>query len=163
MIFTSKHKLIIAIAGVFAVIALAFALILFREPMIPDEVKVLDMTPYEHAIHSMSENGLFPTDIIEFADKLNEHLPEAYTVAAQTTYIDGNLLDDNDYPIMIVPVANNMVEIISIGKDGKLNTSDDNKSLVFTSIVDSTAIIKTIPYFDCSHTFSSKIIFSFSI
>ena len=158
MIFTSKHKLIIAVAGVFAVIALAFALILFREPMIPDEVKVLDMTPYEHAIHSMSENGLFPTDIIEFADKLNEHLPEAYTVAAQTTYIDGNLLDDNDYPIMIVPVANNMVEIISIGKDGKLNTSDDNKSLVFTSIVDSTAIIKTIPYFDCSHTFSSKII-----
>lgn len=156
MIFTLKHKLIIAFAGVFALVALAFALLLLKEPMVPDEVKVLDMSPYEHAIHAMTNDGLFPTDINEFVDKLNEKLPEAYNVTSQTTYIDGNLLDDYDNPIVIVPVANNMVEVVSLGKDARINTNDDKKSIIFTSIVDTVASIKTKTYVECSHTFVPK-------
>lgn len=151
--FTTKNKIIIGALSGLALLMLILGIVFMVNDN--DKVEELHYEVIEEAIHKIGENGRFPTDIEEMHVELNHNLADGTTADIHDNVLMVNYYDNYKNLFIVRPVADNLVEIVSIGEDHVYNTSDDVVISIFIELNKNIATITTINNEYCYHRYES--------
>ena len=150
--FTTKNKIILGVLAGIALIMLILGIFFLVNDNKQHDEK-LDYFIIEEAIHKIGENNNFPTDLESLQNELNHNLPDEYNANIGNNVITINYYDSYNNNYLINPVADNCIELISIGKDCIYQTNDDITISFFVERRDNIKSIVSTNLDHCPHKY----------
>ena len=154
-----KQKLIVIFMLCIAIVTLCFGAYFFlNESDYVDNTQ--DIIYYQDALHNVAITGQFPTNTTALMNEVNQYLDEEHKTSLEEGLLYCTTKDDYNRTLVLQLVSSNMISIISRGKDGIINTNDDQTIDVIINANNIGFEIFTYQRTGCLHTYEQPNVLS---